>query len=76
MRTTVEFDEDTAAAVERVRREQGLGVSEAVNRLIRQGLLPRESRRAFRQRTHDLGLKLDVSDIGEALEVLEGPEAR
>jgi hypothetical protein len=76
MRTTVEFDEDTGAAVERIRREEGLGVSEAVNRLIRQGLLPREARRAFQQRTHHLGIKIDVSNVADALEVLEGPDAR
>jgi hypothetical protein len=76
MRTTVEFDDDTAAAVDELRREEGVGVSEAVNRLIRRGLLPREARPRFRQRTHDLGMKIDVSNVGEALEVLEGPEAR
>ena len=76
MRTTVEFDEDTAKAVERLRREQGLGVSEAVNALIRRGLLQRSRVEAFRQTTHALGLKIDVSNIAEALEVLEGPEAR
>jgi len=39
MRTTVEFDDDAARAIERLRREEGIGVSEAVNRLIRRGLL-------------------------------------
>lgn len=76
MRTTVEFDEDTAKAVEQLRREQGLGVSEAVNTLIRRGLLPRPRVEAFRQQTHALGLKMDVSNIAEVLEVLEGPEVR
>ncbi|MGH9181117.1 MAG: ribbon-helix-helix protein, CopG family, partial [Acidimicrobiales bacterium] len=41
MRTTVEFDTDTARAVEELRRDRGVGVSEAVNELIRRGLLPR-----------------------------------
>lgn len=76
MRTTVEFDADTATAVEQVRRDRGIGVSEAVNELIRRGLLPRGDRVAFRQRTHPLGLKLDVSNVADALEALEGPEAR
>lgn len=76
MRTTVEFDDDTSAAIEKLRREKGLGVSEAVNELIRRGLLPREDRPTFVQKTHRLGLRIDVSNVAEALEVLEGPDAR
>lgn len=76
MRTTVEFDDDTAKAVEDVRRQLGVGVSDAVNALIRRGLLPRDERPAFRQRTKQLGLKVDVSNVGAALEDLEGVEAR
>ncbi|MGH9296066.1 MAG: ribbon-helix-helix protein, CopG family, partial [Acidimicrobiales bacterium] len=51
MRTTVEFDEDTAKAIEGLRRERGIGVSEAVNELVRRGLVPREDVRPFHQRT-------------------------
>jgi hypothetical protein len=76
MRTTVEFDEDTARAIEEARRERGIGVSEAVNELIRRGLLPREDRPAFRQRTAQLGLRVDVSNVADALEALEGATAR
>jgi len=76
MRTTIELDDDTAAAVEELRREAGVGVSEAVNRLIRNGLLPRRKARPFRQRTHQLGLRIDVSNVADALEVLEGPANR
>jgi hypothetical protein len=76
MRTTIEFDPDTAAAVERFRKETGAGVSEAVNSLIRRGLLPREPRPDFRQVTHRLGLRIDVSNVAEALDILEGPRAR
>jgi hypothetical protein len=76
MRTTVEFEEDTAAAIDQLRREQGMGVSEAVNELIRRGLLPRRDPVQFVQKTHRLGLKIDISNVAEALEVLEGPEAR
>jgi hypothetical protein len=72
MRTTVEFDADTARAVESVRREKGVGVSEAVNQLIRRGLLPREGAGTFRQRTARLGLKVDVSNVAETLETLDG----
>lgn len=41
MRTTVDLDEDTSRAVKQLREESGLGVSQAVNELIRRGLLPR-----------------------------------
>lgn len=73
MRTTVEFDADTAAAIEDVRRAEGLGVSEAVNTLIRRGLLARPT---FRQRTAPIGVCVDVSNVADALESLEGPESR
>lgn len=76
MRTTVELDEDTARAVDGLRRELGLGVSEAVNELIRRGLLPRAETKTFRQRTRRLGLKIDVSNVAAALDDLEGIEAR
>jgi hypothetical protein len=77
MRTTIEFDEDTARAVERERREHGRGVSQAVNELIRRGMsAPPPAPTEFRQRTRRLGLRIDVSNVAEALDVLEGPTAR
>lgn len=76
MRTTVEFDDDAARAVAHLRRERGLGVSEAVNELIRRAMLPRPTSAVFAQRTRRLGLRLDVSDIAGALEVLEGDTGR
>jgi hypothetical protein len=76
MRTTVEFEEDTAKAIEALRLDRGIGVSEAVNLLIRKGLLSQEPRRVFRQRTEPLGLLMDVSNVAEALDALDGPEAR
>lgn len=76
MRTTIELEPDTAAAVERLRREQGLGVSEAVNTLLRRALVERDDPRPFRQTTASLGLRLDVSNVADALETLDGPRAR
>jgi Ribbon-helix-helix protein, copG family len=76
VRTTVTLDADVAAAVERLRREQGIGLSEAINALIRAGLAVPAQRRRFRQRSADLGLRMDVSNIGEALDLLEGPDHR
>jgi Ribbon-helix-helix protein, copG family len=76
MRTTVVLDDDVVAAIERLRKERSLGLSEALNELVRAGLASRPGRTRFRQRTRRLGLRIDVSNIGEALEVLEGPDAR
>lgn len=76
MRTTVEFTDDTARAVEALRREQGLGVSAAVNELIRRGLAAPAPRQSFRQRTAPLGVRVDVSNIAETLDALDGPTAR
>lgn len=74
MRTTVDLADDVAAAVEKARRERGLGLSEAVNDLVRAGLLPREPRPPFRQKAYDMGLKVDVSDVGEALDMLDAED--
>ena len=51
-------------------------MSEAVNELIRRGLLAEPPIKRFEPRTRRLGIKIDVSNVADALEVLEGPEAR
>ena len=76
MRTTVSLDDDVAAAVDELRRQRQLGMSEAVNELIRAGLRAPRRRRQFRQRTADLGLRIDVSNVAEAVDLLDGPTAR
>lgn len=79
MRTTVTLDSDVAAAVDQVRRERAVGVSEAVNELIRAGLRPRPQHVTFTQRTHALGLRVDVTNVAETLEQLDdapGVDAR
>ncbi|MBA2266346.1 MAG: ribbon-helix-helix protein, CopG family [Chloroflexi bacterium] len=76
MRTTVTLDQDVAAAVRRLRTTEGLGLSEALNRLVRTGLTVKQQTRKFQQRTVRLGLQVDVTNIGEALEVLDGPTGR
>jgi hypothetical protein len=70
MRTTVTLADDVAAAVERLRREQSIGVSEAINRLARAGLTAREERAPYVHRSFDLGLKVDVANVGEVLDLL------
>ncbi len=76
MRTIVELDDDVAAAVERLSRERSIGFSEAVNELIRGRLAGSVVGAAFEQRSHALGLRLDVSNIADALEQLDGLASR
>jgi hypothetical protein len=75
MRTTIELDDDTARAVSELRRE-GRGVSDAVNELIRRGMLVEQRPAPFTPRTRRLGIRIDVSNVADALDVLEGPDAR
>jgi len=74
VRTTLTLADDVAAAVERLRRERSIGVSEAVNELVRAGLAAQEKPRApFRQKSHDLGRGVDFDNIADTLETLDGP---
>lgn len=76
MRTTVDLDADTAKEITRLRNEEGRGLSEAVNELIRRGMLSRGPTKSFKPVSADLGLRIDVSNIAQTLELLEGPDAR
>lgn len=71
MRTTITFEPDTAAAIEQLRRDRGVGVSAVVNELIRRGLNRPESSTRFVQRTSAGGPLVDVTNIGELLEALD-----
>jgi hypothetical protein len=76
MRTTVELDADTAQAVQKLRHEKGRGVSDAVNELIRRGMLAEPRQQPFVPRSQKLGIRIDVSNVADALDLLEGPDAR
>ena len=76
MRTTVSLDDDVAAAVQRLRAERNLGLSEAVNELARAGLAVPSQRTRFVQRSFPMGARIDVANVGDALEYLEGPGHR
>jgi metal-responsive CopG/Arc/MetJ family transcriptional regulator len=76
MRTTVDLDDDVAAAIDQLRRNGAIGLSEAVNRLIRAGLRQAPRVHRFRQRSAPLGLRIDVSNVAEALETLDGAGGR
>ena len=71
MRTTFTLEPDVAAEVEAVRRREGLGISEAVNRLIRAGMVREKPAYRYVDRSTALGLKVDVTNIGEVLDMLD-----
>jgi hypothetical protein len=76
MRTTLTLADDVAAAVEQLRRERSLGMSEAVNELVRAGLAQQQKPPTpFRQKSHDLGRGVDVDNIADTLETLDGPSS-
>jgi hypothetical protein len=75
VRRTINIDDDVAAAIERLRRERGMWISQAVNLLGRAGLSRATARRRFRQRSAKIGLIDDVANIADTLENLDGPLA-
>jgi ribbon-helix-helix CopG family protein len=76
MRTTITLADDVAAAIEKLRRERLIGLSEAINDLVRAGLIEQDTTPTpFRQTSHDLGHGVDYYNVAETLETLEGPTA-
>jgi hypothetical protein len=71
MRTTVTLQPDVAAEVERLRREQGLGPTDALNQLARRGMVDQPIDTLFVQKTHDVALLMDISNVHDALEIAE-----
>ncbi|MFZ1372198.1 MAG: CopG family transcriptional regulator [Nostocoides sp.] len=72
MRTTVTLAEDVAREVERLRASQGLGPSEAINQLARRGMARRNAARIdYVHRADDIGIRIDVANIGDVLELLD-----
>jgi hypothetical protein len=81
MRTTLTFEPDVAAQLERRRRAHHRSFKDEVNHLIRLGLLHDEEKAASaparRYRVEPFavgGLLVDVDDVTAALEIAEAPE--
>lgn len=69
--------DDVAAAVKQFRRERGTGVSEAVNALVRRGLVAAPGQSGFVQATSEMGVAtLPLDDVAGLLDVLEGDSRR
>lgn len=71
MRTTITLAADVHTEVERLRRKDGIGVSEAVNILIRRGMLHQKLDPVPLPEPRPIGIRLDVMNVAEALEVLD-----
>ncbi len=71
MRTTITVADDVFAEMERLRRAEGLGPSEALNLLARRGIAAGTPRVDYVHHGRDLGIKVDVMNIGEALDLLD-----
>lgn len=72
MRTTIDLDDDVRLAVQRLRAARGMGLSEAVNALARAGLKP-AGRKRYVHKSASLGLRIDVSNVGDVLDLLDRP---
>lgn len=71
MRTTISLDPDIEAAVERLRRKDGLGLSEAVNALARRGMVPDAPQEPYVFVPRPLTALIDLTNIAEVLEMIE-----
>jgi len=79
MRTTVNLDDDVAAAIKKRRRTRGIGLSEAVNELARAGMTSQHlatTRERVQLDTRAMNLRVDVSNVADALDIAEQTPAR
>lgn len=76
MRMSVDLDGDVLRAVEALRLDRGLGLSEAVNELARRGIAAGPANDpVFVQATSGMGPAMaPLDDVGMALELLEAPD--
>lgn len=65
------LEPDVSAAVDEFRRHTGAGLSDAVNSLVRRGMAAGRQRPDYHHPTFDLGLRMDITDVGEVLETIE-----
>jgi hypothetical protein len=78
MRTTLTLDEDVAAKLKFATQKSGRPFRTVVNEALRRGLeqRPPAGRKPFRVKTRDMGSLqpgLNIDNIGELIEAVEGP---
>lgn len=72
MRTTVTFDEDTYALIQRRMKEKRISFKQAVNDAVRTGLTGGEKRERWTFPTYDMGKPLlDLTHTGRLLDELD-----
>ncbi|HPE12671.1 MAG: CopG family transcriptional regulator [Actinobacteria bacterium] len=71
MRTTVNLADDVAAEVARICKQRGVGLSAAINELARAGMTATTPVETFQQRSVSMGLRIDVSNVGDVLDMLD-----
>ncbi|MGH8877384.1 MAG: ribbon-helix-helix protein, CopG family [Stackebrandtia sp.] len=73
MRTTVSLDSDVVTIIDQLRSELHIGMSEAVNQLVRAATTTGTTTRTpFQQQTMSMGSPLvDLSNVGEVLDLLD-----
>lgn len=71
MRTTITVADDVYAEMERLRREEGLGPSEALNALARRGMSRGTGKVDYVHASAPIGLRVDVANIGDVLDLLD-----
>ena len=72
MRTTIA--DDVRAEIERMRAEQGIGPSEALNTLARKGMMRSSAAPITLPDPVAMGARFDITNIGEVLEILDSQE--
>jgi metal-responsive CopG/Arc/MetJ family transcriptional regulator len=71
VRTTINLDDDVAREVDRLRRERGLGLSQAVNELARAGFHAEQVAYVYEHPTRAMGALVDVANVADVLELLD-----
>lgn len=75
MRTTIRLDPEVEAAADQLSKARHVGLGEAVNELARAGLTHKTPPTSFRQRTASVGIKVDITNIADTLELLDRYDA-
>ncbi len=71
MRTTIDLADDVASEVTKFRLERGLGLSEAVNELVRTGVGSLRADYVYHHPTRDMGCLIDLANVADVLELLD-----